>query len=221
MNIQIRHTCSDAGSYRAERVKSLFNCEDGHTFAADFELPIEEKDWRVGLVVGPSGSGKTSIGKRLGNLWQPQWPARKPIVDAIAAKGDFNDVTGALAAVGLGSVPTWLRPYGVLSNGEKFRADLARLVAEPVQGTIVLDEFTSVVDRQIAKVGAAAFAKAWRRKAAGQVVALSCHYDVADWLECGVLVRCRAACTQPLPCGWAVRVTCRPRGRNPWPGWRR
>ena len=183
MKVQIRHQCADAGSYRAERVKSLFNCEDGHSFSADFELPIENQDWRIGLIVGPSGSGKTSLGNRLGKIWQPEWPARKPIVDAIATKGEFNEVTGALAAVGLGSVPTWLRPYRVLSNGEKFRADLARLVAEPVEGTVVLDEFTSVVDRQIAKIGAAAFAKAWRRKPAGQVVALSCHYDVADWLE--------------------------------------
>ena len=35
-------------------------------------------------------------------------------------------VTGMLSAVGLGDVPAWLRPFNVLSNGEKFRAGLAR-----------------------------------------------------------------------------------------------
>lgn len=183
MKVLVDHKCKDASSYRAERVKSLFNCEDGHRFSAEFDLPVEGLDWKIGLVVGPSGSGKTSLGRQLGNVWAPEWPARKPIVDAIAPTADFNDVTGSLAAVGLGSVPAWLRPFGVLSNGEQFRANLARLVAEAPAGVTVLDEFTSVVDRQIAKVGAAAFAKAWRRKNRGQAVALSCHYDVADWLQ--------------------------------------
>ena len=55
------------------------------------------------------------------------------LVDA----GDFDAVTGALAAVGLGTVPTWLRPYPVLSNGEKFRADLARLICEAPSRVVV------------------------------------------------------------------------------------
>jgi ABC-type ATPase with predicted acetyltransferase domain len=66
----------------------------------------------------------------------------------------------------------------VLSNGEKFRADLARLVCDAPERAIV-DEFTSVVDRQIAKFGALAFAKAWRRLKAKEVA----HYDVVEWLE--------------------------------------
>ena len=61
--------------------------------------------------------------------------------------------------MGLGSVPAWLRPYHVLSNGERFRADLARLIAERPARAVV-DEFSSVVDRQIARIGAMAFAKA-------------------------------------------------------------
>lgn len=71
-------------------------------------------------------------------------------------------MTAALSAVGLGSVPTWLRPYPILSNGEKFRADLARVICSAPK-RVVIDEFTSVVDRQIAKIGALAFQKAWRR----------------------------------------------------------
>jgi hypothetical protein len=46
---------------------------------------------------------------------------------------------------------------------------------------VVIDEFTSVVDRQIAQIGATAFARAWRRTG-GQAVLLSCHYDIIDWL---------------------------------------
>lgn len=189
MKLQIRHRCEDFDSYRAARVKSLFNAEDGANFSLDAELPIEDQDWKIGVIVGPSGSGKTSLGCKLwggGQLWEPDWPSDRPIIDAISPGGDFDAVTAALAGVGLGTVPAWLRPYGVLSNGEKFRADLARVLCErPAQ--VIIDEFSSVVDRQIAKFGALAFSKSWRR-GTGQCVLLSCHYDIIDWLEpCWVL----------------------------------
>jgi ABC-type thiamine transport system ATPase subunit len=181
MKVAINHTCTDFDSYRAERVKSLFNVESGANFTLDAELPIDDKEWKIGVIVGASGSGKTSIGSKIGKFYTPKWAKDKPLIDEIMPDGDFNQVTGALAAVGLGSVPAWLRPYSVLSNGEKFRATLARLVCE-APSMAVLDEFSSVVDRQIAKVGAAAFAKSWRRTN-GQVVLLSCHYDILDWLQ--------------------------------------
>lgn len=184
MKIEIRHRCSDFKSYRAARVKSLFNVAAGCDFDLDVELPIEGREWRIGAVVGPSGSGKTSIGARLfgpGAVWDPAWPANRPIVDAIAPKGEFDRVVGALAAVGLGDVPAWLRPFPVLSNGERFRANLARVIAES-PAEVVIDEFSSVVDRQVAKIGAQAFAKAWRRTE-GRAVVLSCHRDVLDWLR--------------------------------------
>lgn len=185
----MHNRCSDFASYRAARVKSLFNAESGCNFDLVAELPIDDADWRIGVIVGPSGSGKTSLGRQIWggeHFYRPTgWPKGKPIIDAIAPKGDFDAVTAALAAVGLGNVPAWLRPYEVLSNGEKFRADLARIVADQ-PAKVVVDEFTSVVDRQIAKVGAAAFAKAWRRTGGGQAaqaILLTCHYDVLDWLE--------------------------------------
>jgi GNAT superfamily N-acetyltransferase len=184
VRIRVDNRCDDFDSYRAARVKSLFNAESGANFSLDAELPIEGSDWSIGVVVGPSGSGKTSMGRQVFGpdaIYEPDWPADRSIVDAIAADGDFNAVTAALAAVGLGDVPAWLRPYAVLSNGEKFRATLARLVAEAPEQAVV-DEFTSVVDRQIAKIGALAFSKAWRRTG-GQVVLLSCHYDILDWLQ--------------------------------------
>lgn len=185
MRVEVHNRCSDFDSYRAARVKSLFNAESGCNFDLVADLPIDDGGWKVGLIVGPSGSGKTSMGRKIfgeGAFYDPDdWPADKPIVDAIAPGGDFNAVTAALANVGLGSVPTWLRPYPVLSNGEKFRANLARVISE-APARVVIDEFTSVVDRQIARFGALAFQKAWKRTA-GQAVLLSCHYDIIEWAE--------------------------------------
>lgn len=186
MKIVVNHRCSDFDSYRAAKVKSLFNAESGCNFNLEAEIPIEETDWQIGLVVGPSGSGKSSIGER---AWGKQhlhdlyagWPGNKPIIDCIGPGGDFNQVTGSLAAVGLGDVPAWLRPFHVLSNGEKFRAGLARLMVDRPDKAVV-DEFTSVVDRQIARVDTAAFEKSWRR-GKGQVILLSPHYDIIEWLK--------------------------------------
>lgn len=186
--IEIHHRVSDFDSYRAARVKSLFNAENG----CNFDLSIPDVDlsgeWNIGAVVGPSGSGKTSIGRQIFDTdrvvdLSSGWHADRPIVDDIAPDGDFNTVTGMLAAVGLGDVPAWLRPFRVLSNGEQFRAGLARLICEKPQEAVV-DEFTSVVDRQIARVGAHAFQKAWRREnPTGRVVVLTPHYDVLEWLQ--------------------------------------
>lgn len=188
MKIEVRNRCSDFTSYRAARVKSLFNAGSGCNFDLDAELPIDDDGWKIGLIVGPSGSGKTSMGRQLFGEGAVRdlhkgWPKDKPIVDAIAPAGDFDAVTSALAAVGLGNVPSWLRPFAALSNGEKFRAGLARLICD-APARVVVDEFTSVVDRQIAKFGALAFQKAWKRTA-GKCVLLSCHYDIVEWVEPG------------------------------------
>jgi GNAT superfamily N-acetyltransferase len=186
MRLVVENRCADFNSYRAARVKSLFNADSGANFSLAADLDIDDDGWQIGVVVGPSGSGKTSIGRRIFGspdaFYAPDWPADRPIVDAIAPAGDFDAVTAALAAVGLGNVPSWLRPYHVLSMGEQFRANLARLVSE-APARAVVDEFTSVVDRQIARFGALAFQKAWRRTKGCQVVLLTPHYDVLEWLE--------------------------------------
>lgn len=187
MTIEVRNETKDFNGYRASRVKSLFNAERGDKFCLDAVLPIEDLDWQIGLIVGPSGSGKTSIGRALfggGKIIDLYhgWPEDLPIVEAISPGSEFNAVTGALANVGLGDVPSWLRPFKALSNGQQFRAGLARLICDG-DDEIIVDEFTSVIDRQIAKIGAMAFGKGWRRNKGKKVVLLSCHYDIIEWLQ--------------------------------------
>lgn len=186
MIIEVHNKTDDFKTYRAERVKSLFNPSRGNEFklSANLDLPA---DWSLGVVVGPSGTGKTSIGKKffgggkIVDLYEG-WDSGKPIVDCIAPDGDFDVVTGSLASVGLGDVPAWLRPFHALSNGQQFRAGLARVMCDS-SPEVVIDEFTSVVDRQIAKIGALAFSKSWKRQKGRKCVLLACHYDIIDWLE--------------------------------------
>lgn len=188
MKVEVHNKVSDFNSYRAARVKSLFNAESGCNFDLEIDNVDLSGDWSIGVVVGPSGSGKTSIGRQIFGEnkiydYTQGWSPDKPIIDDIAPNGDFNEVTAALANVGLGSVPSWLRPFRVLSNGEQFRAGLAKIVCEKPD-EIVIDEFTSVIDRQIARIGSQAFQKAWRRgNPKGKVVLLTPHYDILDWIQ--------------------------------------
>jgi GNAT superfamily N-acetyltransferase len=147
----------------------------------DFELPSE---WSVGLIVGPSGSGKSTIARE---IWGDNmvsgfdWPQGESVLDAFPKTMGIKDITALLSSVGFSSPPSWLRPFGVLSNGEQFRANMARAIAEN-KDIIVVDEFTSVVDRTVAKIGSAAIAKTVRRRKQ-KFIAGSCHYDICEWLE--------------------------------------
>jgi len=135
--------------------------------------------------VGPSGSGKSTVaGRAYGEslVTGHQWPEDRAIVDGFDLPS-IKQVTGLLTAVGLSSPPAWIKPYRVLSGGEQFRCDLAYALslAEPL---VVFDEFTSVVDRNVARCGSAALSKLIRRGAQQpKFVAVSCHYDIARWLE--------------------------------------
>lgn len=140
---------------------------------------------QLGVIVGRSGTGKTSIGKQIWqgvDIYNPTWQADKPIIDQIAVGDSIDKAIACLSAVGLGTVPVWLRPFHVLSNSEQFRANLAKALADE-PNRLIIDEFSSVVDRQIACIGASAFAKAWKRTKGKQAILLTCHYDVLDWLE--------------------------------------
>lgn len=148
-----------------------------------FDAPIETRPWSVGLIVGPSGAGKSSVARHLFRdslVSGYDWPATKTIVDGFGAL-PIRETTAALSSVGFSSPPNWLRPFHVLSNGEQFRATMARALVDE-RPLIVVDEFTSVIDRTVAQIGSHAIAKSIRARKK-QFVAVTCHYDVEEWLQ--------------------------------------
>lgn len=150
-------------------------------WSIDFELP---ESWNVGLIVGPSGSGKSTIARELfGDSLVSgfEWSKEKSILDDFPKEMSIKEISGLLSSVGFSSPPSWVRPFHVLSNGEQFRVNMARTLAEQKQLAVV-DEFTSVVDRTVAKIGSAAIAKTVRQRNQ-KFIAVSCHYDIAEWLE--------------------------------------
>jgi ABC-type polar amino acid transport system ATPase subunit len=173
-------------TFRTEKIVGMFDVPMATEMVKEWSvnLPIEDKPWSVGLIVGASGSGKTTIAKRAfenelffeGHEW-----GKDAFVNSFASDLDIKSITDALSHVGFASPPSWLLPYHCLSNGQKFRADLARAILE-TEGILVFDEFTSLVDRTVAQIGSFAVQK-FVRKMKRQFVAVTCHYDVAEWLE--------------------------------------
>jgi ABC-type dipeptide/oligopeptide/nickel transport system ATPase subunit len=146
-------------------------------------LSIENVEWQIGCIVGASGTGKTSIAKELftNSYWQEKAHNSKSVLDDFSERSSVDEITKTFNAVGFSSPPSWLKPYEVLSNGEKMRVDLAQAILSD-KDLIVFDEFTSVVDRNVAKIGSAAIAKSIRRTKK-KFIAVSCNYDILEWLE--------------------------------------
>jgi len=147
-------------------------------------LPIEEKPWNIGLIVGPSGCGKSTIAARLWpneySAGTKRWDPAQSILDAFPDI-PVKSLVELLCSVGFSSPPSWLRPYQFLSTGEQFRVSLALALAHNKILT-VFDEFTSVVDRNVAKIASAALAKCVRRRNS-RFIAVTCHQDVEKWLQ--------------------------------------
>lgn len=146
-------------------------------------IQIEDKDWNVGLIVGSSGSGKSTIAKELfkdGYIFEQNY-SESSVIDDMPKEKSVKEITKAFTSVGFASPPSWLKPYSVLSNGEKMRCDLAKSILEEKE-IVVFDEFTSVVNREVAKTGSFAIQKAIR-KMNKKFIAVACHSDIIEWLE--------------------------------------
>jgi energy-coupling factor transporter ATP-binding protein EcfA2 len=143
----------------------------------DESFPIPElPEEGIILLCGSSGSGKTTI---LRNHFAPVCVEfdNRPIYQNFSSEENAEKL---LIACGLRSVPTWLRPYSKLSNGEQHRAMCAKSLDD---GVSFIDEFTSVVDRDTAKSLSFAIQKHFRKSKMKRLVISSCHKDIIDWLN--------------------------------------
>lgn len=169
-------------TFRVASVIGKFDLQSEHIiehFKGDINI---NDNWQIGLIVGKSGTGKTTIAKQLFNdayITNFEYNA-ETILDDMPKECSLEQITNAFNSVGFSSPPSWLKPYNVLSNGQKMRVDLARAILDNKQ-FFVFDEFTSVVDRNVAQIGSFAMQKAIR-KTNKKFIAVTCHHDVEDWL---------------------------------------
>lgn len=173
-------------TFRVSQVEGMFDVplEDKMERSWQVDMPIEDRPWTIGMIAGASGSGKTTIAREVfGSIFvRNDWPTGA-VVDGFADDLEMKQICSAMSHVGFASPPSWVLPYQVLSTGQQFRVDLARAILESDKDKpLVFDEFTSVVDRDVARIGSQAVAK-FVRKYQRQFVAVSCHYDIIDWLD--------------------------------------
>jgi ABC-type lipoprotein export system ATPase subunit/GNAT superfamily N-acetyltransferase len=159
-----------------------------------FDVPFSEKskvviknninfpdNWKIGLLLGPSGCGKSTLLKSFGDFDVPKWNNNKAIISNFEPL-EFHKASNILCSVGLSTIPTWFRPYNCLSNGEQFRANLARILISDKK-LCLIDEFTSVVHRDVAKATSYAVSKWIQNQNDKKVIFSSCHSDIIEWLN--------------------------------------
>jgi ABC-type iron transport system FetAB ATPase subunit len=150
------------------------------------EIPInfaecKNFEWNIGVIYGGSGTGKSTLLKHFGTIRDIEFDKKKSLISNFNWI-DPSDACLLLNAIGLSSVPTWLRPFNTLSNGEQYRATLAYLIGSAKENDVILvDEYTSVVDRDVAKAMSYALQK-FIRKQNKKIILASCHFDIMEWL---------------------------------------
>lgn len=153
-----------------------------------------DSTWHIFLICGKSGCGKSTILKQLNNgekVNKPIYDYNKCVISQFPKLSE-ESACNLLNGVGLSSVPTWLRKPQELSNGERARLDLCKAIYDAIyergegdnDGIVYIDEFTSVVNRDVAKSMSFALQRLVRRQfTAVKLVIASCHYDIIDWLQ--------------------------------------
>lgn len=143
-----------------------------YPFQKPQDLP---QSFNIGVIVGASGTGKSTLLQSFGNPCLPEW-GEGSIASHFTSHAEASE---RFSAVGLMSVPDWVKKYSALSNGQKFRANLARLLSS----NIVIDEYSSVVDRNVARASSAAMARYIRKNNLQNIVLATVHRDVLEFLE--------------------------------------
>ena len=154
-----------------------------HVLYDDVELKIGPRD--IVYVTGDSGSGKSVLLDAIVRDLDPPETARmadvaidpeKPLIDTVG--GSVKEGLKLLSKVGLNDAFLFVRRYSQLSDGQKYRYRLAKLIESGAQWWI-MDEFCSTLDRDTAKIVAFNVQKLARSEGKA-VVAATTHTDLLE-----------------------------------------
>jgi ABC-type lipoprotein export system ATPase subunit len=183
-----REICADFGIPPREAATKL---------ADSIRLPL--RPGTITLLLGASGSGKSSVLEAISNLAPRaiqvvamRFPRDRCVADSIMPRAGLQQALQILTVCGLGEPRLWTRSFGDLSEGEQFRARLARAVGAAMAGnrtTLVLcDEFSSGLHRRAAKAIAFNLRKLITRMRLILCVASS-HDDIVEDMQPDRIIR--------------------------------
>jgi ABC-type lipoprotein export system ATPase subunit len=187
-NIDVSFECKIDRTPRVNLIFDAFGLEIDsykHDVVKDVTLPSK---WDVMYITGISGSGKTTLLKELAKRFNFNFTENsyksinkssshdtRPIIDTV---GDtFEKALSLLNSVGLSEAFVYLKRYRELSEGQKYRYYLAKLLELPDR-VICIDEFLSVLDRVTATIVAYNFQRAFRRNHKKRLVVATSHTDL-------------------------------------------
>jgi len=152
-----------------------------HVLYDNVELKIGPKD--IVYLTGDSGSGKSVLLKAIvgdlksgeaARLSEVEVDPDKPLIDTVGAT--VEEGLKLLSKVGLNDAFLFVRRYSQLSDGQKYRYRLAKLIESGAQWWI-MDEFCATLDRETARIVAYNVQKL-ARKLGKAVVAATTHTDL-------------------------------------------
>jgi len=180
-------------SFRTQKAANSLDIDVAKKCQHNFEIKADlATDYNIGIIVGSSGSGKTTLAKMIfgEEAFKDIIDLGKPIIDQLPEEMDYDECSQALNGIGLTAVPCWIKPAYTLSNGQRFRAEAVLKMINCIEGqTSIIDEWTSVVDRNAAKVMSHCVQK-YARRNKKTIVLCSCHYDVIEWLNPDWIIDC-------------------------------
>ncbi len=156
-----------------------------HVIYDNVELRISPND--IVYITGDSGSGKSVLLKALEkdlkpdtvNLDNIEVDQQKPLIDS--AGKNFHQGLTLLSRVGLNDAFLFVRRYSQLSDGQKYRYRLAKII-ESDKRYWFADEFCSTLDRDTAKIVAFNIQKIAREEGRA-VFAATTHTDLFEDLK--------------------------------------
>jgi energy-coupling factor transporter ATP-binding protein EcfA2/GNAT superfamily N-acetyltransferase len=168
--------------------------DEAKRFVVFDDFSIEFRRGDLIYVTGDSGGGKTSLLKAFENFFGEEAMAlsdlqvdpEETLVEGVGK--DVKEAIEILSLCGLNDAFLFLRRFKELSDGQKYRYKLAKLVDRKDKAVWLVDEFCASLDRVMARVVAYLFQKV-SRKLGKTVVVATAHGDLLEDFQPDVVVR--------------------------------